>query len=120
MPRPSPDGDLIGSVYSPSPNNDQFWMIGGAARRAADPVELQRRAGARFDVAPGQQRHGRRRAGYAGDRGEFGLWRIPLVGNADSDAAQIPVDAALNYLDDPRFDWAWRSAARWAGTVEHE
>ena len=28
MPRWSPDGDLIGFVYSPSANNDQFWMIG--------------------------------------------------------------------------------------------
>ena len=30
MPRWSPDGDLIGFVYSPAPNNDQFWMIGNS------------------------------------------------------------------------------------------
>ena len=106
MPRPSPDGDLIGFVYSPSPNNDQFWMIG--AQPDALPTQLSYNAVLALDLtwlpdSSAMVVAARDMQGIAENR----LWRIPLVGNADSDAAQIPVDAALNYLDYPRFDLGW-------------
>lgn len=108
MPRPSPDGDLIGFVYSPSPNNDQFWMIG--AQPDALPTQLSYATVLALDLtwlpdstamivaARGMQ-------GIAENR----LWQLPLVGNADIDAAPLSVDPAPRYLDYPRFsaDGQW-------------
>ena len=106
MPRPSPDGDLIGFVYSPSPNNDQFWMIG--AQPDALPTQLSYNAVLALDLtwqpdSTAMIAAARDMQGIAENR----LWRIPLVGNADSDAAQVAVDAALAYLDYPRYSANW-------------
>ncbi len=102
MPRPSPDGDLIGFVYSPSPNNDQFWMIG--AQPDALPTQLSYNAVLALDLtwqpdSAAMISAARDMQGIAENR----LWRIPLVGNADSDATQLAVDASLAYLDYPRY-----------------
>jgi Tol biopolymer transport system component len=108
MPRPSPDGDLIGFVYSPSPNNDQFWMIG--AQPDAFPTQLSFSTALALDLTwlPDST------ALIAAARGMQGiaenrLWQLPLVGNADLDSTQIGVDPALHYLDYPRYsaDGAW-------------
>ncbi len=108
MPRWSPDGDLIGFVYSPSANNDTFWMIGSSAN--AVPTQLSYNWVLALDLTwlPDST------AMIASARdfqsvSENRLWHIPLVGNADTDAVQYINDPALSYADYPRFsaDGQW-------------
>lgn len=108
MPRPSPDGDLIGFIYSPSPNNDQFWMIG--AQPDALPTQLSFNAALALDLtwlpdSSAMIAAARDVQGIAENR----LWRVPLVGSVDADGVELPVDPALRYLDYPRYsaDGAW-------------
>jgi Tol biopolymer transport system component len=108
MPRWSPDGDLIGFVYSPAGNNDQFWMIGVSPD--AVPTQLSFQWALALDltwlpdstamIASAQDIQGVR---------ENRLWRIPLTGNADANANQYILDPALSYDDYPRFspDGRW-------------
>lgn len=111
QPRWSPDGDLIGFVYSPSPNADQFWMVANAP--GAIPTQLSYApvlslgltwlpdGTALLAAARGMQ-------GVSGNR----LWQIPLVGNADVDA-RIYLDVPeLPYPYAPRFsaDGQWLAA----------
>jgi Tol biopolymer transport system component len=107
-PRWSPDGLLVSFIYSPSPNNDTFWMIANAAGAIPTPLSYQWSLildttwfpdstailGAARDVQ-----------GIA----ENVLWRVPLVGNADTDAVRFLPDPALSYGDYPRFspDGRW-------------
>ncbi|MBI1258162.1 MAG: hypothetical protein GC204_11885 [Chloroflexi bacterium] len=102
MPRWSPDGDLIGFVYSPSANNDQFWMIG--VSRTALPTQLSYQYALALDLTwlPDST------AMIAAARdlrniSENRLWQIPLTGNADQNASQYAPDVALSYQDYPRF-----------------
>ncbi len=102
MPRWSPDGDLIGFVYSPSANNDTFWMIGAAPD--AVPTQLSYEWVLALDLTwlPDST------ALIASARdlqgiGENRLWHLPLTGNADQNAVQYITDRALSYLDYPRF-----------------
>ena len=102
MPRWSPDGDLIGFVYSPSANNDQFWMIGNAPD--ALPTQLSFQPALALDLtwlpnSTAMIAAARDMQGVAENR----LWNIPLVGNADTDAVQLALDPALTYVDYPRF-----------------
>ncbi len=108
MPRWSPDGDLIGFVYSPSPNNDTFWMIGSTPD--AVPTQLSYEWVLALDLTwlPDST------ALIASARdlqgiGENRLWHLPLTGNADQNAVQYVSDPALSYLDYPRFsaDGKW-------------
>lgn len=108
MPRWSPDGDLIGFVYSPTGNQDQFWMIGAA--QGAVPTQLSYQWALALDltwlpdstalIASAQDVQSVR---------ENRLWRIPLTGNADQYAVQYLSDPALSYADYPRFspDGRW-------------
>jgi Tol biopolymer transport system component len=102
MPRWSPDGELIGFVYSPSANNDQFWMIGVSPQ--AIPTQLSYQYALALDLTwlPDST------AMIAAARdlqtvSENRLWQIPLTGNADKNAVQYVSDAALSYDDYPRF-----------------
>lgn len=102
MPRWSPDGDLIGFVYSPAPNTDQFWMIGNAA--GAFPTQLSFATALALDLTwlPDST------AMLAAARGVRGieenrLWRVPLVGTLDGDGVEYVPDPARRYLDYPRF-----------------
>lgn len=107
-PRWSPDGALIGFVYSPTGNNDQFWMI--ANKSGAIPTQLSNQPALALDLtwypdssamlAPVRDFH---------NTSENRLWRIPLVGNADTDATPYLVDSALSAQDYPRFspDGQW-------------
>jgi Tol biopolymer transport system component len=108
MPRWSPDGDLVGFVYSPAPNNDQFWMIGAAPD--AVPTQLSYQWALALDLTwlPDST------AMIASARdlqriAENRLWRIPLTGNADQNAVQYLSDPALSYADYARFsaDGQW-------------
>ena len=102
MPRWSPDGDLIGFVYSPAPNNDQFWMIGTSPD--AVPTQLSFEWVLALDLtwlpdSTAMIASARDLQGVAENR----LWRIPLIGVADRDANQIITDPALSYDDYPRY-----------------
>ncbi|MBE2272348.1 MAG: PD40 domain-containing protein [Anaerolinea sp.] len=112
MPRPSPDGDLIGFVYSPSPNNDQVWMIG--AQPDALPTQLTFQTALALELvwlpdSTALIAAARDVQGIAENR----LWRIALAAGAAE--TQLAVDPALTYLDYPAFSaegqWlAFRSA----------
>lgn len=108
MPRWSPDGAVIGFVYSPSGNNDQFWMIGSS--EGAIPTQLSYEPALALDLTwlpdgSAMIAAARDLRGVAENR----LWRIPLIGNADTDATIYLDDAALSYADYPRFspDGRW-------------
>ncbi len=107
-PRWSPDGTLIGFVYAPTSNNDQFWMI--ANKSGAIPTQLSSQPVLALDLTwfPDSS------AMLASARGmhntsENRLWRVPLVGSADTDAVQYDADPALSAQDYPRFsaDGKW-------------
>lgn len=102
MPRWSPDGDLIGFVYSPAPNNDQFWMIGTSPDAA--PTQLSFEWVLALDLtwlpdSTAMIASARDLQGISENR----LWRIPLIGSADRNANQVIVDPALSYADYPRY-----------------
>ncbi|MEP7290809.1 MAG: hypothetical protein ABI835_03450, partial [Chloroflexota bacterium] len=102
MPRWSPDGDLIGFVYSPAANNDQFWMIGVSPD--ATPTQLSYEWVLALDLtwlpdSTAMIASARDLQGIAENR----IWRVPLVGNADQNASQIITDPALSYDDYPRY-----------------
>ncbi len=101
-PRWSPDGELIGFIYSPSPNNDTFWMIGNA--RGAIPTQLSFAWNLTLDMtwlpdSSAMLIAARDFQGIAENR----LWQVPLIGNADEVATQYIADPFLDHLDYPRF-----------------
>lgn len=108
QPRWSPDGQLISFVYSPSGNNDTFWMIG--AQQGAVPTQLSFQWSRILDNTwlPNS-------SGIIGAAREFRdvaqnrLWHIPLVGNADENATLYLENLPLNHADYPRFsaDGQW-------------
>lgn len=117
-PRWSPDGFLIGFTYSPSPSNDQFWMI--ANQEGSIPTQLSGQWSLILDTTwlPDSSAMISAVRDFQGTR-ENRLWRIPLVGLADTDAVPFLVNDALNFTDYPRFSpdgrWlAFRSAYRLA------
>ncbi len=113
-PRWSPNGELIGFTYAPSANDDQFWMI--AAAPDALPTQLSLGLNLTLDMTwlPDSTAllvAARDLQGISENR----LWRVPLVGNADTDATLFIDDPSLNNADYPRFSadgrWlAFRSA----------
>lgn len=108
MPRWSPDGSLIGFVYSPIGNNDQFWMVANQPGSIYSQLSSQWSLVLDLTWLP----DGSAMLSAARDfRGlvENRLWRIPLVGSADSDASVYLDDPGLLYADYPRFspDGRW-------------
>lgn len=102
MPRWSPDSTLISFVYSPSPNNDMFWMI--ANTQGAIPTQLSYEWVTVLDTTwlpDGTAIIGSamRLQGVAQNR----LWRVPLVGRADSDATLYLNSNPFPHEDYPRF-----------------
>lgn len=102
MPRWSPDGELIGFVYSPSANNDTLWMIGNAPD--ATPTQLSYAPSLALDLTwlPDST------AMLAALRdfreiAENRLWQIPLIGIADQTAFLFADDPLARYADYPRF-----------------
>jgi Tol biopolymer transport system component len=107
-PRWSPDGELVGFIYSPSPSNDQVWMI--SSQPNAIPTQLSYEWNLSLDLTwfpDGTAMMGALRD-FQGI-GENRLWRIPLIGNADTDATPYLSDPVLTYTDYPRFS----ADARW-------
>lgn len=107
-PRWSPDGLLIGFTYSPSPGNDQFWMIANAP--AAIATQLSEQWSLILDTTwlPDSSAMISAVRDFQGTR-DNRLWQIPLVGLADIDATVYLNDPAIGYDDYPRFsaDGRW-------------
>lgn len=107
-PRWSPDGDLIGFIYAPSPNNDTFWMIGNA--QGAIPTQLSFMWNLTLDHTwlPDSSAMLAAVRDFRGTS-ENRLWRIPLVGNADENAVLHGADEGRSHSDYPRFsaDGRW-------------
>ncbi len=106
MPRWSPDGFLISFTYSPSPANDQFWMI------ANQPESITTKLSEQWSLILDTTWLPDSSALVSAVRDfremqENLLWRIPLVGLADTDA--VPYFRDLGYADYPRFsaDGRW-------------
>jgi Tol biopolymer transport system component len=107
-PRWSSDSELLSFIYSPSPANDQFWMT--ANQSGAILTQLSSQSSLILDVTwfPDGT------ALLASARDFRGvptnvLWRIPLLGNADTTAERYVADPALLSADFPRFspDGRW-------------
>ena len=105
-PQWSPDGDLLGFVYSPSPNAHQFWFI--AAAPDAIPTQLSYEWVQVLDYVWQPDGTGFT-AAVRGlqDRDAARLWRVPLGGNADVDATGVLQTEPL--ADYPRYspDGTW-------------
>ncbi len=107
-PRWSPDGLLVSFIYSPSPNNDTFWMIANAPGAIPTPLSYQWSLildTTWFPDSTAILGAARDLQGVA----ENVLWRVPLVGSADTDAVRVLPDPALSHADYPRFspDGRW-------------
>jgi Tol biopolymer transport system component len=107
-PRWSPDGELVGFTYSPSPSNDQFWMI--ANQQGAIPTQLSHEWSLVLDTTwlPDSSAMIAAVRDFQATRENL-LWRIPLVGLADTDATVYLINRDLGFADYPRFspDGRW-------------
>jgi Tol biopolymer transport system component len=107
-PQWSPDGLLIGFIYSPSPGNDQFWMIANAP--GSITTQLSEQWSLILDITwlPDSSAMLSAVRDFQGTR-DNRLWQIPLVGLADIDATVYLNDPELGYDDFPRFspDGRW-------------
>lgn len=111
MPRWSPDGDLIGFVFSPTPNNDQVWLIGANAGATPNPLSYTEALALDLTWTADSTALIAALRDFKGVR-ENRLWRIALTGIADNDAVQIAGDPALVNMDYPRIspDGRWLAA----------
>lgn len=102
-PRWSPDGELISFVYSPSPNNETLWMIADAPN--AIPTQLSYQWSLFMDTTwfPDSAAILAAARDFQNSPDNF-LYKIPLVGNADTDATRYLPDDSLRYDDYPRFN----------------
>lgn len=108
-PRWSPDSELLGFVYSPSPGNDQLYMI--ANQPGAIPTQLTAKWSLALDaiwMPDGTALLAALRS-WRDDVRDNRLWTIPLVGGADANAALYPDGRTPNHADYPRFspDGRW-------------
>ena len=101
-PRWSPDGELIGFLYSPTTGEDTIWMIANQSGAIATQLSFHWNLTLDHTWLPDSTAM---IASIRDFRGlvENRLWRIPLIGNADSDATLYLTDAAFTYTDYPRF-----------------
>ncbi len=101
QPRWSPDGFLIGFVFSPLPNQDQVWMVGSDP--GALPTQLSYAEALALDLQ-WQPDSTAMIAAMRDFRGitENRLWRIGLVGAADQTAVEL-VSPQFPHLDYPRY-----------------
>ncbi len=110
-PRWSPDGDLVGFIYSPSANADQFWMVGNSPD--AVPTQLSYQPVLTLDLtwlpdSSAMLSAARLMGGIETNT----LWQIPLVGNADVNSSVFFQSPDLIYPYAPRFsaDGRWLAA----------
>jgi len=102
MPRWSPDGELVGFVYSPSNANDMIWMIANA--EGAFPTQLSYQWALVLDLT--WLPDGTRILGAVRDFNELRenrLWQLDLFEGADESATLYAPDLPLRSADFPRF-----------------
>lgn len=104
----SPDSLLIGFTYSPSPSNEQFWMIGNQPGAIATQLSAEWSLIMDTTWLPDSTAMISAVRDFQNTR-ENKLWRIPLVGLADTDATVYLNDPLVGYSDYPRFsaDGRW-------------
>lgn len=110
----SPDSDLVGFNYAPSPNNDTVWMIGN--QQGAIPTQLTFQWSLILDISwlP-DSTHIIAAMRDFNDLSANRLWKLPLLGSVETDATVYLDGLGLNHADYARFsadgDWlAVRSA----------
>jgi Tol biopolymer transport system component len=101
-PRWSPDSTLISFVYSPTFANDTYWLIGNADSAIPTQLSFEWALAVESTWQPDGSAFLAASRDFQGID-ENRLWRMPLVGNADTDAIQYTLDPALSYIDYPRF-----------------
>lgn len=84
-PRWSPDGLLIAFIYSPTPSSDLFYMIGNQAGALATQLNFEWQAIYDLIWKPDGSSLVSTMRGFR-DITRWGLWSIPLIGNADEGA----------------------------------
>jgi Tol biopolymer transport system component len=101
-PRWSPDGALIGFIYSPTGNSDTFWII--ANNQGAIPTQLSFQWNLTLDHTwlPDSSAMISAVRDFRDVR-ENRMWRIPLIGNADNDATLYLDNQEFIHTDFPRF-----------------
>lgn len=107
-PRWSPDGELVGFTYAPSPANDQFWMIANQPNAIATQLSAEWSLVLDTTWLPDSSAMIAAVRNFQGTAENL-LWQIPLVGLADTDAITYLVNRDLGYADYPRFslDGRW-------------
>jgi Tol biopolymer transport system component len=110
-PRWRGDSQLLTFVYAPSPGNDQFWMT------ANTPGAISAQLSQVYTLILDSTWYPDGTAILGTARGLRGLeqnilWRIPLVGVADTDAGRFIDQPTMDYADYPRFsaDGRWLAA----------
>ncbi|MCC6614029.1 MAG: PD40 domain-containing protein [Anaerolineae bacterium] len=98
----SPDDLLIEFFYSPRANNDTVWMIGNADAAIPTQLNFEWMLGLDATWLPDGNAILATMRDFQGIT-ENRLWQVPLVGNADTEAVQYPLDSALRFIDYPRF-----------------
>jgi Tol biopolymer transport system component len=110
-PRWRGDSQLLTFIYAPTPGNDQFWMT--ANTQGAISAQLSQNYTLILDSTwfpDGTAILGTAR-GLRGVEQNL-LWRVPLVGLADTDSIRYGDQPQLDYADYPRFspDGRWLAA----------
>lgn len=102
MPRWSPDGELVGFVFSPSGNNDTVWMIANQANSIPTQLSFQWHLALDLTWLPDSTAMIGALRDFKGITPNL-LWQVPLVGSADDVATQYLQDLSLSHADYPRF-----------------
>jgi len=101
-PRWSPDGQHIGFIYSPSPNNDTLWVVPN------DPETRERQLTYGYSLvlemtwAPNGEIITSARG--LGGEATAGLWHLPISAGADASVSPFVNADRLPYPDYPVFD----------------
>lgn len=102
MPRWSPDGELVGFVFSPSGNNDTVWMIANQANSIPTQLSFQWHLALDLTWLPDSTAMIGALRDFKGVTANL-LYQVPLVGNADEVATQYLSELSLSHADYPRF-----------------
>lgn len=103
MPKWSPDNDLISFVYSPSPNNNTFWIVGNSEGAISTQLSFIWNLTLATTWLPDSSAilaSARDIKGYP----ENHLWKIPIVGNVDETAELLLDDDRFLHTDYPAFN----------------
>lgn len=101
-PRWSPDSAYIAYVYSPGPNNDQYWRVANVDNAPLEQLTTRWSLALDHTWLPDSTALLASVRDFR-DTSENRLWQIPPVENAQDAAALYLADPALSYADYPRF-----------------